>query len=63
MTTEESQHSLEEAFQLLEHVKGTNDGLFGGSRIDIDPAERDIFAKCPYCRSRVFDSGLANVLK
>ena len=34
-----------------------------GIKIENDPLEREIYAKCPGCGGKVFDSGLENELE
>ena len=36
--------------------------IYQGIKIENDPLEREIYAKCPLCTYKVFDSGLSNEL-
>ncbi len=37
--------------------------LYKGIKISNDPIERDIYVSCPFCNTKVFDSGLESELQ
>jgi len=47
----------------LEKIAANEDGvsnIYRGIQIENDPMEREIYVACPFCKQKVFDSGLEN---